>query len=53
MKCTFIVQKESQLAIFRFSLYSLSQVFNDIIDNQNIKRLCVTSLFMNKAQKYN
>ena len=46
MKCTFIVedneycpklkrwkQKESQFVILYFSLYSLSEVFNDINDN--------------------
>ena len=46
MKCTFIAenngyclglkrwkQKENHMAIFSFSLYSLSQVFNDINDN--------------------
>ena len=53
MKCTFIVQfnkcclklkrlkqKKSQLTIFYFCLYSLYQVFNDIIDNQKTK-VCV------------
>ena len=66
MKCTFIVQsngyylklkrskeRESQLAIFYFCLYSLSGVFNDINDNKKIKSVCSPSLDMNKEQKFN
>ena len=46
------MQKEKQLIIFYLYLYSLSQVFNDINDNQKIKSLCTLSLYTNKVQKY-
>ena len=66
MKCTFIVQnngcclkwkrwkrKEIQLAIFKFCMCSLSQIFKGTSDNQEIKRLSAISLYMNKVKKYN
>ena len=37
MKNKRLKQKESQLAIFKFHLYSLSQVFNDIMTTKRSK----------------
>ena len=46
-------QKESQLIIFYFCLYSLSQVFHDINDNKWVKSLSFLSLCTNLVQNCN